>query len=947
MTKTTDTAGCPLDAELMRRLLVGACASAMLFAMPAHAQVTDLDEDEEDIVVATGIRQAIAEALDVKRNSDGIVEAVTAEDIGKLPDVSIADSLSRLPGVAAQRVRGRAQRISIRGLGPDFSMALLNGREVVSANNNRGVEFDQFPSELIGQGVVYKTPQADLAATGIAGVVDLRTLQPLDYADTQVNLSARYVINDNGDLNPDVSDDGYRLFGSLVTMNEDRTLGLSVGVTHENNPTQFFQRNLKSFQGNVNNFDGTLVPRDNPRSGVESREFERTSVAGMLQFEPNDDFSVAVDAFYSDFSDAGIFRGVETPLASWANVSQTPVFTGGPGFATSATFDSASVPGIGIANFLRTDQEINDVETLAFGVNLQNRLSDRLTLELDAGHSTLTRTDIDYESYAGTAFSAFYNNNPSEVAPVTFTFADNGEYSIGTPLDYTNPSNIVLTTPGGWGGPDNAQVGFINQPDVDDELTQLEAELGYEMEAFGLIEGVKIGARGNFREKSFLNNRAFLRPGEGFVDNEAPIPQSAVIGRTDSGSIGLDIIAYDPSSFLGDGTYRVEQTGGGQNFQIDETITTIYGMIDIGGMDDRLFGNIGLQYVDVDQGSRGNVAQLTQGGDVLRGFSTSYDDWLPTANLGYRFTDDFQVRAAIGETVTRPRLNDLSASIGAGINPIVCEDTSGDGLPDVFDNTAFNPPTQLCLGAGGGNPFLRPYASTNYDLSAEWFFSPAGAISVAGFYKDLSDYIQGSSTIITDAEFAGSFLGDQFVAANPNAATFSLGGQSNVAEGSLAGVEIALRLPFDDLFDAPIEGFGFNGSFGYTDSSVDFDTGTEVVDITIPGFSSETANGELYYENYGIQARVNVNYRSSFQTEVVNFNQDLLTPTAEARTTVDAQIGYEFQQGPLEGLNFRVEAYNLTDEPFVTLEEQADGSEFPSQREDYGRIINFTVATSF
>ena len=160
---------------------------------PDSATETDDDTDGSrrlETVTVSGIRGSIQDSLQTKRNATSIIEAISAEDIGKLPDLSIADSLARLPGVTAQRVRGRSQQISIRGLGPDFSIALLNGREQVSAGNNRGIEFDQYPSELIAQGIVYKTPDARLAATGIAGAVDLRTVKPLDYTDRKINVSA-------------------------------------------------------------------------------------------------------------------------------------------------------------------------------------------------------------------------------------------------------------------------------------------------------------------------------------------------------------------------------------------------------------------------------------------------------------------------------------------------------------------------------------------------------------------------------------------------------------------------------------------------------------------------------------------------------------------------------------------------------------------------------------
>ncbi len=134
-----------------------------------------------DEVVVTGIRRGIENAIEVKRDSSSIVEAISAEDIGKLPDQSIADSLSRLPGLTSQRAEGRASAISLRGTDPGFTTALLNGREQVSTGDNRSIEFDQYPSELLSAVVVYKTPDSNLVGQGLAGTIDLRTQRPLAY----------------------------------------------------------------------------------------------------------------------------------------------------------------------------------------------------------------------------------------------------------------------------------------------------------------------------------------------------------------------------------------------------------------------------------------------------------------------------------------------------------------------------------------------------------------------------------------------------------------------------------------------------------------------------------------------------------------------------------------------------------------------------------------------
>ena len=187
--------------NLKRNLLSVALASAtMMLAAQAHAQSTASSDQSAqetaaekkkaedaknlDTVVVTGIRGGIERAIDIKKNATSIVEAVSAEDIGKLPDVSIAESIARLPGLAAQRVAGRAQVISVRGLSPDFATTLLNGRELVSTGDNRSVEFDQYPSELMAGVTVYKTPDAALVGQGLSGTLDMRTVRPLDYDKT-------------------------------------------------------------------------------------------------------------------------------------------------------------------------------------------------------------------------------------------------------------------------------------------------------------------------------------------------------------------------------------------------------------------------------------------------------------------------------------------------------------------------------------------------------------------------------------------------------------------------------------------------------------------------------------------------------------------------------------------------------------------------------------------
>lgn len=923
--------------NMSRKSVLLSCTAASVLAISsAYAQQVDetnLDEDS-DIVVVRGIRKSIADSLDAKKNSNSIVEAISAEDIGRLPDVSIADSLARLPGVTAQRVRGRAQQISIRGLGPDFSVALLNGREQVSAGNNRGIEFDQFPSELIAQGLVYKSPDATLAATGIAGAVDLRTVRPLDYNERRMAVSGRYVYNNQDQRNPDFDRDGYRLFGSYIDQFADGTLGVSVGVTYQSNPTQFIQRELKTnrFQVSIDPETGLFYPSDNPRQGAVSRDFERKSIAGTLEWRPNDKFQSTLDAFYTDTEDAGIFRGVETPIASWSG-AQFDGATGGSGpFAERASY-SQVVP------ILRTDTEGNNSEIFSIGWNTTFDVNERLSFMVDLSRSELDRSDIDYESYAGTGPG---RSGPQDT--LTFNLRPDGDYQVFQGLDYTDPSLALLTDPGGWG-----QVGFIKEPQIDDELNQLRGEADYTLEK-GPFTNLKLGYLRTTREKTFDSNEAFLRPSPLFVNGALEVPASAIRGSTNSGSLGFDILAYDPSSFLTDGTYTVEKATFDTEWVVEEEINTLYAMLDIGTMlgEMPLTGNVGFQYVDTQQESTGTLA-----GAGTQTIEYDYDNFLPSLNLKLEVQDDTFVRFAAAQTITRARLDQLAANQSLNLNPQVCEDTSNpnDGIPDEFNSSAFVIPANPCFSTSGGNPFLEPYKSTSFDLSFEKYFSSATAFAFALFYKDLSDWVIDFSSVADLTQQIENRGAGSFLSANPETAIGVVNGPVNFAEGSIAGLEATARVALGDFSEA-LDGFGINASYTYADNQLEDQNGNITA---IPGYSETIWSGDLYYEKFGWRARLSARNRSDFLSEVQNFDGSLSGAQAQDETIVDAQVGYSFESGPLEGVTMLVEAYNLTDEPFVTREDLFQNNDpnqpvvgtFPSRFETYGTTLNFTVIYEF
>jgi iron complex outermembrane recepter protein len=912
------------------RLLCGAATFLALAATAAPVMAQDAEpaaepDAEADAIVVTGIRGSIQSSLDAKRNATSIVEVISAEDLGLLPDQSIADTLARLPGVTAQRVRGRSQQISIRGLGPDFSLSLLNGREIVSAGNNRGIEFDQFPSELIGSGVVYKTGDAQLAAIGIAGAVDLRTIRPLDSNKRQITASATYTINDSGQLNPDFAADGYRFFASYIDQNDDGTIGWSLGATVQSIPTQYISRELKTNQFQVNRTaSGVIYPADNPRQGVVSRNFERTSVAGSLQFEPTDRFNLTFDGFYTNTTDSGIFRGSETPIASWSGATFEGATGSGP-FADSATYS-------GVVPILRTDTEGADSEIFALGGNMEWKATDNLGFVLDYGYSTLDRNDIDYESYAGTGRA---RSGPQD--RMTFTFPADGQYTIASQLDYTNPANVLLTDPGGWG-----QVGFIKQPKIQDELHQLRAETYWEFNG-GLIDRITVGWLYTDREKSFDSNESFLRPTAAFGDG-LRVPTSAIVGATNTKSLGNNILAYNPASFLTDGTYRVEKADFDTQWVVEERVHNFYIQAnidgDLGPVPVR--GNIGLRYADTRQGSTGTIA----GG--INTVTASYDNWLPSMNLSFEIMPDTFIRLAAAKTITRARLDQMTANQNIGFNPQSCIDTNDDQRPDQL--VAFNPPAVVCFNLGGGNPALQPYSSTSYDISFEKYFSPGTAIIIAAFHKDLSDWIIDFSELTDLSQSIRNFGAGNFLQANPEVGTGIFGGPVNFADGSITGIEGTVRVNFGDISEA-LDGFGGFASVTYADATVQ---NQNFNPIPIPGYSDVTWSGDIFYEKHGFRAKLAARYRSGFLSEVQNFDGSLAGANAQPETILDAQIGYTFENasGFMNGVQILAEVFNLTNAPFVTENDlfNAGGQRigtFPSRHELYGRTFNLTVRKNF
>lgn len=909
-----------------RNHLTGVSASAVALALAggfptiASAQTTqpttpDVTEegqpvaDEDDdapVIIVSGFRESLATAVAEKRRSDLILESVTAEDIGKLPDDSIGESIARLPGVTSQRLNGRANVIAIRGLGPDFSQTLLNGREQTSTGDNRAVEFDQYPSEVVNQVVVYKTPSASLVGQGLIGTIDVRTIRPLETNERVLAIGAKGSYADLGALNAGSKEFGYRVNATYVDQFADETIGLALSAAYTDEPYQLQEFNAWGYAGDGSAESPFVI--GGSKSFVTSTQLQRFGVNGTLQFQVSPNFMVTLDGFYSNFDDDQSKRGIELPLAFGGGFDVDP-FDPSTGttettefgeFATSGTFED-------VRGVVRNDIFQREADLYSGGINLDYEGDDGWSAFLDFGYSRTDRNELSIESYSGTGYNGdgFDPQGDGTSASDTIDFVSDTEGTSFTPsLDYSDPDLIVLTDPLGWGG-DRVQAGYWNNRIIDDELFQYRLGVAKELDSF--ISKVHFGLSYTDRSKSLTPDEFFVQPANGA--EEVAIPQGSLLRSTDLGYLGLGpIVSYDVRDLLADGTLVLTENPSddipAKAYGITENLMTAYIQFDIQrelGAGE-LTGNFGVQAIHTDQNSTGLAfADLDNDPATPRDriniqSGDDYWDVLPSANLSMRFDNGFVVRLAASRQIQRPRLDDLRIAIGYGVVTVV-DDQSPTGLYPYINGS-------------GGNPLLRPYRANAIDLNIEKYFGVGGVVALQGYYKDFKNFIVGSSTPFDYSAFPVP------AGVEPATPIGLLNSNVNSNQGKLYGAELSTTIPFD-MFTSALEGFGVTGGVGYTKTEIlnpdDGDVGA------IPGYSEWVANGTAYYENNGFNIRGSVRYRSEFLADFTGFGGSPVRRLARAETIVDAQIGYDFQDGSaLEGLSVYFQGQNLTNAPFVS-----------------------------
>jgi len=904
---------------------------------------------DEGAIVVTGIRAGLRSSVNIKRREQSIVEAVSAEDIGKLPDISIAESIARLPGLAAQRVGGRAQVISIRGLAPDFTTTLLNGRQQASSGDNRAVEFDQYPSELLASVVIYKTPDANVAGMGLAGTADLRTVRPLEFGKRAIALNIRGELNGTKKLNHDVKRTGWR--GSVSYIDQiTPQLGVAVGVAYLDSPSSTRHTsvyNYEQFCPNGEDFCTFLRDQISPDSAdkaffptgqevfAKSKTNKRLAALGIVEWEPSDRVHSVLDLYYSRFKQRETMRGAQWFDNPWVdNTNYQNVVTEDRGGTLVAVKGTAT----NIAPQLRNDYNTRDDWLFSAGLNNAFKLTDELSLLTDLSYSRNKRVESVTETYAGfgCCVTASVQNDHRVFDTISWDVSDNlddkgfPKYTEG--LNYADANQVSLGDRAPWGG--WGHDGLTKEPHVKEQVYAADGGFRYEPTGSSL-EAIDVGANFTRRDKS-----KFVDEWDLFLKNDRMqvlVDSDLLVDPTDLGYAGFgDVLAVDlPGGALEryyDRSPTVDSNHFDKAWKIKEDVLTIKARAQFAF--GNLHGNIGVQAVHQKQESKGQRINFTATPPIIEPVTegASYWDFLPSLNAYYDLGGGHRIRFAASQVMARPRMDEMRANLTPSFNSNPC---AGQACQ----------PGQVVevWSASGGNARLKPWRAKAVDLSYEWYIGPASYIAIAGFYKKLDTYIFDR---VFPFDFS-SFPTPGIDPSTPPGVIISPIGTvtmpANGKGGNIYGIELSGALELGRVAKF-LDGFGVIGSLSKTKSNLN-PTDNSGEEIRIPGLSGTVYNVTGYFEKWGFQARLSYRYRSKFKGEVVQLFTNRGFTEILADRQLDAQVGYTFPDtSSFRNLGILLQVYNLTDSPYRTrigLDQggptTANGGTFIEQYEKYGR----------
>lgn len=908
-----------LRLALGQRAATAAAGAAFLILSAHQAAAAEANEPVLGDIVVTGIRASLESAISNKQTSDNIIESISAEDIGKLPDTTIAESLTRMPGVTAQRDRnGNATSLNIRGLGPDHTVTLLNGREQTSIGDSRSVDVSVYPPELIAGADVYKTADAANTTAGFAGTVNLKLVDPLAYKKPVFTAYDEKLETAKGLPTP--SGTGKRYSATYLDQFADRKLGVALGFVHSDTTSSSLTNgSWGNTPSSITDSSGNKLASVNVPFGgglgfeTDHISDKRDSVVGIVKFNVSDDITTEIDGYHAHIQ-TGTFKHMLQRGSNGANIINA---TESGGVVTSGTFQMAPYSLIDRNENLYDDDTLNSI-----GWNNKFRLSNTWEMSVDLSHNSAERVERDIEVYSGiaTADTLSFTNGGS--AFPTFT--------VGNPAAYTSTSTIMVHDVSGWSGVNYPagsayagrgvpQAGYDKGPTTTDTINSGRVDFSVDLGKDGMFHKAEFGVNYTKRTKDRITDEGLLiSSGNGGYD---PIAYPGGYVENNVGNTGLNMWAYEPTAGLWPGVTLLRKYNDdilSKTWTVKEAVTTAYGKLDIStdwsGIPVR--GNVGLQAVHTHQSSGGYRANvnsnvtLTNPAGTLTSAGTSYNDVLPSLNLTAELENQQYVRFATGIEISRPTMTDLRNSLAVSL------DTN-------TGNSTYN-----TLVGSSGNPNLKPFKADVLDLSYEKYFTNRAYFSAAVYYKHLASYIANATNY---GGYDFSSIGPAVGLAQPAKGwngTFTT--PVNGSGGNVHGIELAGSFPLDMVSDW-LTGFGVYGSISDNQSSINLpnliglnpnqQVSSSAGTMPLPGLSKTDAKISLYYERSGFSAAWYEGFRSQYVGSVANTTTGGY-PTliyVEPQHWVSAQIGYQFQSTALKGLGIRFEGNNLNKPVYTEL----------------------------
>lgn len=882
----------------------------------AAAQTGELEE-----VVVTGIRSSLQRAQDIKRNSDGIVDAISAEDIGVFPDTNLAESLQRISGVSISRSRGEGQSVTVRGLGPQFNLVTLNGRQMPTYadsndSNGRSFDFGDLASEGISGVQIYKTGRADVPTGGIGSTINITTTKPLENPGFKSVLSVKAVNDQSTDEGSSITPEVSGIYSNTFA---DDKFGIALSASYQERESGLNEANVfgwRTFpgaeQGNWGNvpFDANQVNRPGAddiysvpqQVGYKVNEFSRERLNGQLtmQWQATEQLRATVDYTYSEVDLTHTFD----EYSAWFNFG-----------AQSTVFDGASVatPLVYTEDLLDQDFAIKagadgrTTENNSLGFNLEWQATDRLSLELDYHDSTAEFSPNNPNgSTSQLAASAFTRDQTTLIIDGDLPILNLGLRNSPTPDDFIITGSVFENIVGKMDLSQTKASGTFDLTDTSRldfgvQMTEVNSRTASSIvqrndwggvSQVGDISDLLTAASGENIFDQISGSTDSRRQFDYFTfDLDALARRAEALGVTNSteGDCGTGLCSS--SVFTTDRTTKEDSTSIYISYSTDLTVG-----------DMPLAINTGLRYEETDVESfalvptySGIVQQgfnefpvvpaLDANGNAIQAFTTlkgDYDMLLPSFDAKLSITDRLEARFSYSETVTRPAFEQIQG--GVTIDLITRVDGSGTGT--------------------AGNPALLPFESSNIDLSLEYYLNDTDYIAIGYFTKDISNFIEEG--FITEQSLFSNLIHP--ITGQP--AVFTLAASVNGTEDAkIDGFEVAFQKTFGDT------GFGIIANATLVDGDKNYNSASLGDQFALTDIS-DSANLIGFYENEKLQVRLAYNWRDQFLAGIGQSNVGEAGPTfTDAYGQWDLSASYDVN----DQLTVFIEGINVTEETTNTF----------------------------